>query len=105
MPVVLRYVTDIVHERLFSVIYCESASGQYFVELLKQTLEKVGININNCVGSSTNGVANMQGQYKSFSALLSVEALDQAHTWCYSPVESGAYRHHWGCSVHPCSLC
>lgn len=69
-----------------SVLLTESATGQYFVELLKQTLEKVGINIKNCVGNSTDGAANMQGPYKGFSALLSGEAPDQVHTWCYSHV-------------------
>ena len=84
--VVLRYVTNTAHERVIGVIDCDSATGQHFVELLKQTLEKVGINIKNCVGNSTDGAANMQGQYKGFSALLSGEAPDQVDTWCYSHV-------------------
>lgn len=78
--VVLHYVTNVVNERLLCVIDCESSTGQHFVELLKQTLEKVGINIKNCVGNSTDGAANMQGQYKGFIALLSAEAPDQVHT-------------------------
>lgn len=37
--VVLQYFTDVVPERLIAVIDCESSTGQYIVELVKQTLE------------------------------------------------------------------
>ena len=47
--VVLRYVTDLVHERLIEVIDCESSTGQYFVDLVKQTLEKMDIDIKRVV--------------------------------------------------------
>ncbi|RXN32369.1 SCAN domain-containing 3-like protein [Labeo rohita] len=63
--VVLRYVTDVVHEKLNAVIDCESSTGQYFVELVKQTLEKMDIAIKKCIGNATDGAANMQGQYKA----------------------------------------
>ncbi|KAL0194773.1 hypothetical protein M9458_008345, partial [Cirrhinus mrigala] len=62
--VVLRYVTDVVHEKLIAVIDCESSTGQYFVELVKQTLEKMDIDIKKCIGASPN----------------------QVHIWCYSHV-------------------
>lgn len=35
----------------------------------------------NCIGTSTDGVANMQGTYKGFSAWLS-----KVHVWCYAHV-------------------
>ena len=38
--VVLRYFTDVVHERLIAVIDRESSTGQYFVDLVKKTLER-----------------------------------------------------------------
>ncbi|RXN12350.1 SCAN domain-containing 3-like protein [Labeo rohita] len=63
--VVLRYVTDVVHEKLIAVIDCESSTGQYFVELVKQTLEKMDIDIKKCIGNATDEAANMQGQYKA----------------------------------------
>ena len=84
--VVLRYVTDTVHEKLISVVSCESTAGEYFVEMLKETLAKVNIDIQNCVGNSTDGAANMQGQYKGFSTLLSSESSNQVHIWCYAHV-------------------
>lgn len=84
--VVLRYVTDVVHEKLIAVIDCESSTGQYFVELVKQTLEKMDIDIKKCIGNATDGAANMQGQYKGFSALLTGASPNQVHIWCYSHV-------------------
>ncbi|KAL1251715.1 hypothetical protein QQF64_019511 [Cirrhinus molitorella] len=84
--VVLRYVTDVVHEKLIAVIDCESSTGQYFVELEKQTLEKMDIDIKKCIGNATDGAANMQGQYKGFSALLTGASPNQVHIWCYSHV-------------------
>lgn len=84
--VVLRYVTDVVHERLIAVIDCESSTGQYFVDLVKQTLEKMDIDIKQCVGNATDGAANMQGQYRGFSASLTGESPNQVHIWCYSHV-------------------
>eukprot|EP00063_Salmo_salar_P063808 XP_014038643.1 PREDICTED: zinc finger protein 519-like [Salmo salar] len=75
--VVLRYVTDVVHERLIAVIDCESSTGQYFVDLVKQTLEKMDIDIKQCVGNATDRAANMQGQYRGFSASLTGESPNQ----------------------------
>ena len=84
--VVLRYVTDTVHEKFIGVISCESSTGEYFVQLLEETLAKVDIDIRNCVGNLTDGAANMQGQYKGFSTLLSSESPNQVHIWCYAHV-------------------
>ncbi len=84
--VVLRYVTDVVHEKLIVVIDCESSTGQYLVELVKQTLEKMDIDIKKCIGNATDGAANMQGQYKGFSALLTGASPNQVHIWSYSHV-------------------
>ena len=39
-----------------------------------------------CVGNSTDGVSNMQGQYRGFSALLSMHSPNQVHVWCYARV-------------------
>lgn len=46
--VVLRYVTYIVHEKLICVISYQSSTGQYFIQLLKDTLAKANIDIQNC---------------------------------------------------------
>ncbi len=50
--VVLRYVTDVVREKLIAVIDCESSTGQYFVELVKQTLEEMDIDIKKYIGNA-----------------------------------------------------
>ncbi|KAL1251688.1 hypothetical protein QQF64_019484 [Cirrhinus molitorella] len=64
----------------------EKKKKQYFVELVKQTLEKMDIDIKKCIGNATDGAANMQGQYKGFSALLTGASPNQVHIWCYSHV-------------------
>lgn len=82
---VLRYVINVVHERLIAVIDCES-SCQYFVDIVKQTLETMGIDIKQCLGNATDGTANMQGQYSGFSVLLTAASPNQVHIWCHSHV-------------------
>ena len=39
-----------------------------------------------CIGSSTDCAANMQGQYKGFSACLTRESPQLIHVWCYAHV-------------------
>ena len=34
--IILRYVTDVIHERLIAMVECESSTGQHFAELLKK---------------------------------------------------------------------
>ena len=86
--VVVRYVTDTIHERLIAVVQCLSSTGEDFLNLLKQTLESCGIEMKNCIGNSTDGAANMQGTYKGFSAWLSKESPGQVHVWCYAHVRN-----------------
>lgn len=84
--VIVRYVTDCIHEKLLAVVDCESSSGESFLNLLMQVLTSCKIDIKNCTGSSTDGAANMQGQYRGFSAWLSTQSPDQIHVWCYAHV-------------------
>lgn len=84
--VVLRYVTTVVHERRIAVIDCESSTGQYFVDLVKETLAKMDIDIKHCIGNATDEAANMQGQYRGFTALLTEVSPNQVHIWCYSHI-------------------
>lgn len=81
--IIVRYVTDVAHERLDAVVNCEKSTDKYLTELLKNTLNKLGIDIGMCVGNSTDGAANIQGPYKGFSAFLSPT---QIHVWCYAHV-------------------
>lgn len=84
--VVIRYVTDIVHERLVALIKCEASTGQYFVKVVSDMLANMNLDVKQCIGNSTDGASNMQGQYKGFSALLSQKSPHQVHVWCYSHI-------------------
>lgn len=84
--VVIRYVTDIIHERLVAVIRCEASTGQYFAQLVNEVLETMNLDVRQCIGSSTDGASNMQGQYNGFSALLSEKSPTQVHVWCYAHI-------------------
>lgn len=75
--VIVHYVTDAIHERLIAVVQVESSTGEDFLNMLKHTLHSCGIDLKNCIGNFTDGAANMQGCYKSFSALLSAESPGQ----------------------------
>jgi hypothetical protein len=55
-------------------------------QLLTDVFDSCKIDIAKCVGSSTDGAANMQGQYEGFSTWLSTEAPNQVHVWCYAHV-------------------
>lgn len=70
--IIIKYVSKFsVKERLIAMVNCKSSTGEAFVELLLNVLKTANINILNCVGNSTDGVANIQGQYRGFSAKLS----------------------------------
>ena len=46
--IILRYVTDVIHERLIAMVDCESSTGQNFVELLEKVLLNLNIDIGTC---------------------------------------------------------
>ncbi|CAH2272768.1 zinc finger MYM-type 1-like [Pelobates cultripes] len=82
--IIIRYVTDVVHERLVAVVNCTSATGKALCELVCNVLESMEIEVTNCVGNSTDGASNMQGQYNGFSTWLNNKAPGQIHVWCYT---------------------
>ena len=51
--VVIRYVTNTVHERLVAVIRCEASTGQYFAQLVNDVLETMDLDVKQCIGNST----------------------------------------------------
>ena len=79
----MRYVTDVVHERLVAVLKCSSSTGKAFVDMLSEVQDKMGLSKTMCIGNATDGASNMQGQYKGFSSLLSAQSPNQVHVWCY----------------------
>lgn len=84
--VIIRYVTDSVNERLLAFIRCTSGTGQDLCLLVCKLLENSGIDIKKCIGSSTDGASNMQGEYKGFSACLKKEVPEALHVWCHAHV-------------------
>lgn len=84
--IIIRYVTDKVHERLICVANTTSSTGQDMFELFKEKISECNINIEYCVGNATDGAANMQGHYNGFTKWLSDAAPHQIHVWCYAHV-------------------
>ncbi len=84
--VILRYVTETVHERLLTVVKCQASTGQYFVDLLSEVLEWLKLDKDMCIGNATDGASNMKGQYKGFSALMTSQSPTHVHVWCYAHV-------------------
>jgi len=67
--IIVRYLTDVINEKLIAVIDCQSSTGENLVVLLKKVLEKNGIDIKKCIGNSTDGAANMQGQVQGIFSI------------------------------------
>ncbi len=84
--VILRYVTNVVNERLVAVVRCHESTEQSFVKLLTEVLEHLNLDISMCIGNSIDEAPNMQGQYRGFSALLASQSPNHVHVWCYSHV-------------------
>lgn len=55
------------------------------MKLLTQVLVDVKIDMTKCIGSATDGAANMQDKYQGFSSLLT-EKSNQVHIWCYAHI-------------------
>ena len=84
--VIVRYVTDVVQEMLVVVVKCEASTGQYFVQLLTNVMDKLKLDMSKCIGNVPYGASNMQGKYKCFSNLSSSKSPNQVHVWCYAHV-------------------
>jgi hypothetical protein len=85
--VILRYIKNAsVQERLVGVVKFTGTKGVDFVDMLMKLLKVLNINPNKCVGNSTNGASNMQGQYNWFSKKLNEATKEHVHIWCYTHV-------------------
>jgi len=60
--------------------------GKNFHKMLKNKLLNNGLDLKNCIGNSTDGASNMQGQNNGFSAWFSKSSPGQIHVWCYSHI-------------------
>ena len=61
-----------------------SATGEGLFNLLKANLNRLSIDIQNCIGDSFDGAANMSGQYRGVQARISEVADNHVHVWCYA---------------------
>jgi len=84
--VIIRYVTNEVNERLLAVVKSTSGTGESLYNTVYKLLEVSGLDINNCIGSSTDGASNMRGEYNGFSAWLNKKVPEQIHVWCHAHV-------------------
>ena len=85
--IIVRYVfNDSIYERLLSMVQCRDSTDKGFRELVDITLKSCNIHIKQCVGTTTDGAANMQGEYNGFTAWMSSESPLMTNVWCYSHV-------------------
>lgn len=83
---ILRYLgkKDQIYERLFCLCQSFDSAGKGFKNLVRLVLDKSGINIKQCIGSSTDGASNMRGEYNGSRAWLEQEVPWSVHIWCYA---------------------
>jgi hypothetical protein len=84
--IVIRYVTDQVHEKLLALVDCHSSTGKAMYERVEEILQSLNIDIKKCVSDSTDGAANMSGQYNGFTTWLEQSSPEHIHVWCYAHV-------------------
>ena len=76
-----------VKERLFAVKKVTDSSGAPgLFELLRSTLVDNGITMENIVGESFDGAANMRGEYNGVQKHLKEVAPNSVYIWCYAHV-------------------
>ena len=81
--IIVRYVLDgKVYERLLAVCEVENSSGRALYNLLEQQLNELHLNINNVIGCSFDGAANMSGQYEGLRAHIANKTDHFIYTWC-----------------------
>ncbi|CAH2326702.1 zinc finger MYM-type 1-like [Pelobates cultripes] len=84
--IIVRYVKECIKEKLLAIVECEFSTGKNLFKLVMEVLKSYKLEITKCIGSSTDGAANMQGQYNGFSSWLSTESPEQVHIWCYAHI-------------------
>ena len=68
----------------FAMVKAESTSGAASFQLLSNAFEKHGLQMEQCVGDSFDGAANMNGIHKGLSSRISSINKSHVHTWCYA---------------------
>jgi hypothetical protein len=83
--IILRYAHNgLVCERLLFFVKATSSTGEGLFDLLKANLDRLNIDMENCIGDSFDGAANMSGQYRGVQARIREVAENHVHVWCYA---------------------
>ena len=84
--IVVRYVTETVHERVIAMKKCVSTTGSTMWETVSVCLQNAGVQKEKIVGTATDGASNMRGQYNGFIAHVQDHSPSQVFVWCYAHV-------------------
>lgn len=82
--IVIRFVTDKVHDRLIAVKHSKFGTRENLCKLLVDVMKDCIIDLSKCIGSATDGAANVQGEYQGFNCRLNKESPGQFHICCYA---------------------
>ena len=78
--IVLRYVVrDRAKERLVRRINVDNSSGKCLHMLLQNPLSEIGLTLEQCIGDSFDGAANMSGVYSGLQALMKAARPSHIH--------------------------
>ncbi|CAH2319437.1 zinc finger MYM-type 1-like [Pelobates cultripes] len=83
--IVVRYVVED-KERLVRLLNVEDSSSKGLHDLLRDSLSDIGLHLEQCIGDSFDGAANMCGTYTGLQALMTEVRPSHIHTWCYAHV-------------------
>jgi len=85
---IVRYVcktTGVVNERLITMRESPYTSGVELFNLFKEVMAKNNLDwINNLIGQSYDGAANMRGEYKGVQSLIKNENKSAIYVWCHA---------------------
>lgn len=85
--IVCRYIfNDTVKERLINLVSVESTTAVSLKDMLKTEFSKLNLEMQNIVGCSFDGAANMSGEYGGLRALLKSESPNIIYNWCYAHI-------------------
>lgn len=85
--IVVRYVNrnSFVRERTVSFVKAMDCSGKGLFNLIKKSVNSVGLSLSNAVGISTDGAGNMAGCNEGVQRhLIKTENMKCLFTWCFS---------------------
>ena len=72
MPIVLRYVDSSkeINERFVKFVQCERVTGEALANNIEDTLQELGLPLENCRGQGYDGASAMSSQSKGVSGRI-----------------------------------